>query len=50
MTTFNLFILIVLVSLMVLQFMAAIESKAYLLSVMFGFEMVAFAYLAKVLM
>ena len=50
MTTFNLIVLIVLVCFLVGQFMTAIETKAYLLSVMFGFEMVAFAYLAKVLM
>lgn len=50
MTTFNLFILCVFSSLLVLQFMAALESKGYLLASMFGFEIIAFAYIARVLM
>ena len=43
-------ILIVFVGMLVAQFMAAIECDYLGLAVLFGFEIMAFAYLAKVLM
>jgi hypothetical protein len=50
MTTFNLVITIIFVVCLVSQFMAAIEKRCNWLSVLFAFEIIAFAYLAKVLM
>lgn len=50
MTTFTLIILIVFVGLLAGQFVAAIERDCMGLAVMFGVEIMAFAYLAKVLM
>ena len=50
MTTFNLIVLIVVVFAMVTQFAIAIEKECFKLAGLFGFELVAFAYLAKVLM
>ena len=50
MITFDLIVLIVLVSLMVIQMLAALQIKAPLLAAMFGFEICAFAYLVRVLM
>lgn len=50
MTTFTLIILIAFVGLLVAQFITAIEHDCVGLALMFGFEIVAFAYLAKVLM
>jgi hypothetical protein len=50
MSTFNLIVLIILVSLMVVQMVAALQIKSPLLAAMFGFEICAFAYLARVLM
>ena len=50
MTTFNLIIIIMFVFCLVGQFVAAIERDCLGLSLLFGFEVLAFAYLAKVLM
>lgn len=50
MTTFTLIILIAFVGLLAWQFMAAIERYCMGLAMVFGFEILAFAYLAKVLM
>lgn len=50
MTTFTLIILIVFVGLLAGQFVAAIERDCMGLAMAFGFEILAFAYLAKVLM
>ena len=50
MTTFNLVILILFVAALAFQFVATIEKECYWLSIMFAFEIMAFAYLAKVLM
>ena len=50
MTTFNLIIIVIFVICLVAQFGAAMEKGCNWLSFMFGFEIVAFAYLAKVLM
>ena len=50
MTTFTLIILVAFVALLVIQFMAAIEKDCLGLATMFAFEIIAFAYLAKVLM
>lgn len=50
MTTFTLFVLIVFVSLMVLQFVASIDAKIPMLSLLFAIEICAFAYLASALM
>ena len=50
MTTFNLIIIIIFVICLVSQFMMAIEKNCNWLSTMFAFEIIAFAYLAKVLM
>lgn len=50
MTTFTLIILIMFVSAMVFQFVAAIEKDCPGLAILFAFEIIAFAYLAKVLM
>lgn len=50
MTTFTIIILIVFVCLLAGQFVAAIERDCMGLAVVFGFEILAFAYLAKVLM
>ena len=50
MTTFTLIILILFVGTLVYQFMAALEANSLGLMFLFGFEIIAFAYLAKVLM
>ena len=50
MTTFTLIVLIAFVGLLAGQFVAAIERDCLGLAMMFGFEILAFAYLAKVLM
>ena len=50
MTTFTLIILFIFVGLLVAQFIAAVERNCVGLAMMFGFEILAFAYLAKVLM
>ena len=50
MTIFTLIILIIFVGALVGQFGAAIERECLGLAVLFAFEVVAFAYLAEVLM
>ena len=50
MTTFTMIIMILFVCALATQFVAAIERDCLGLSMLFGFEVVAFAYLAKVLM
>ena len=49
MTIFTTIILIVFVGMLVGQFITAIERDCLRLAVLFGFEIMAFAYLAKVL-
>ena len=50
MTTFTMIILILFVGALAFQFVAAIERNCLGLAVLFAFEIVVFAYLAKVLM
>ena len=50
MTTFNLVIIVIFVICLVAQFGMAVEKGCNWLSALFAFEIVAFAYLAKVLM
>lgn len=50
MTTFTMIILILFVAALAFQFVSAIERNCIGLAVMFAFEIMAFAYLAKVLM
>lgn len=50
MTTFTLIILVLFVAVLVFQFMIAIECDCLGLAGLFAFEILAFAYLAKVLM
>lgn len=50
MTTFTLIILIAFVGLLVGQFITTVERDCLGLALVFGFEIMAFAYLAKVLM
>ena len=50
MTTFTLIILIIFVAMLAGQFVMAIERNCSSLSIVFAFEIIAFAYLAKVLM
>lgn len=50
MTTFTLIILILFVAALAYQFVAAIEKECFGLAFLFTFEILAFAYLAKVLM
>ena len=50
MTTFTLIILVLFVAALAFQFVAAIERDCIGLAMVFGFEILAFAYLAKVLM
>ena len=50
MTTFTMIILIIFVGMLVGQFMVAVERDCLRLAVVFAFEIMAFAYLAKVLM
>lgn len=50
MTTFTFIILIAFVCALTAQFITAIERDCVGLAMMFGFEILAFAYLAKVLM
>ena len=50
MTTFTLIILILFVAVLAFQFMIAIERDCLGLAGLFAFEILAFAYLAKVLM
>lgn len=50
MTTFTMIILILFIGALVFQFVAAIEKDCLGLAGLFAFEIMAFAYLAKVLM
>lgn len=50
MTTFTMIILILFVSVLAVQFVASIEHECFGLSILFGFEILAFAYLAQQLM
>lgn len=50
MTTFTLIILVLFVAVLAFQFMIAIERDCLGLAGLFAFEILAFAYLAKVLM
>ena len=50
MTTFTMIILIMFVTALAFQFVAAIELDCVGMAVMYGFEILAFAYLSKVLM
>lgn len=50
MTAFTMIILVAFIMALVGQFMASIEKECYSLMFVFMFEIVAFAYLAKVLM
>ena len=50
MTTFTMIILILFIGALVFQFVAAIEKDRLGLAGLFAFEIMAFAYLAKVLM
>ena len=50
MTTFQIIILVIFVMALSAQFVAAIERNCFGLAGLFAFEIVAFAYLAKVLM
>ena len=50
MTTFTIIILILFVGALAYQFIAAIEKDCLGLAFLFAFEILAFAYLAKVLM
>ena len=50
MTTFTLIILILFVAALAFQFVASIEKECFSLAGLFAFEIMAFAYLAKVLM
>ena len=50
MTTFTFIILIAFVGMLVAQFGAAIELDCVGMAIVYGFEVLAFAYLAKVLM
>lgn len=50
MATFTLIILVLFVAALAFQFITAIEHDCLGLAMMFAFEIMAFAYLAKVLM
>ena len=50
MTTFQIIILVMFVMALSAQFVVAIERKCFGLAGLFAFEVVAFAYLAQVLM
>ena len=50
MTTFTMIILILFVGTLAFQFVSAIEKNCLGLALRFGFEILAFAYLAKILM
>ena len=50
MTTFTMIILALFIAALAFQFMMAIERNCLGLALMFGFEIMAFAYLARVLM
>ena len=50
MTTFTLIILVLFIAALAFQFMIAVERNCLGLASLFAFEIVAFAYLAKILM
>ena len=50
MTTFTMIILVAFIAALAFQFMLAIERNCLGLAILFAFEILAFAYLAKVLM
>ena len=50
MTTFTLIILVLFVAALAFQFVIAVERNCLGLASLFAFEIIAFAYLAKVLM
>ena len=50
MTTFQIVVLMIFVTTLSAQFVAAIEREHFGLSIVFAFEIIAFVYLAKVLM
>lgn len=50
MTTFTLVLVIIFVLMLTFQFVASLEAKSPLLSIMFALEIILFAYFAKVLM
>ena len=50
MTTFTMIILVLFVTALAFQFVSSIEKNCPWLASMFAFEIIAFAYLAKVLM
>lgn len=50
MTTFQIVILMIFVTTLSAQFVIAIEHERFGLSIVFAFEIIAFVYLAKVLM
>lgn len=50
MTTFTMIILALFIAALAFQFMMAIERNCLGLALMFGFEILAFAYIARVLM
>lgn len=50
MTTFQIVVLVMFVIALSAQFVAAIERECFGLSIMFAFEIMAFVYLAKILM
>ena len=50
MTTFTLIILVLFVAVLTFQFMMAVERDCLGLAGLFAFELIAFAYLARVLM
>ena len=50
MTTFTMIILALFIAALAFQFMMAIERNCLGLALMFGFEILAFVYLARVLM
>ena len=50
MTTFTLIILIAYVDILAWKFVVALDRECFGLACLFGFEIIAFAYLAKVLM
>lgn len=50
MTIFTFIVLITFIMALVGQFMASIEKECYFLMFLFMFEIIAFAYLARVLM
>lgn len=50
MTTFTMIILIIFVCVQVGKFMVALETESYRLATLFGAEIIAFVYLAKMFM